>query len=106
MATFSVPARNDLPWYNFTIILTGAVYTLTIRYNPRMDRWIMNIADSSGNDLVVGLPLLIGRNINGRFVALSLPPGIFVAQDNTNQDTQPTRYSFGIDHTLFYADGT
>ena len=106
MANFTIPARNDLPWYKFSITLTGAVYTLTLRYNARMDRWMLSISDSSGNDLIVGLPVLIDRNINGRFVVSGLPEGIFVAQDDTNQGTQPTRYSFGIDHTLFYIDNT
>lgn len=106
MAFLTVPARNDLPWYQFSIVLSGVVYTLTFRYNGRMSRWMMNITDSSGTDLLNGIPCLIGVSMTGRFVELGLPDGDFFCIDDTNQDTQPTRDSFGIDHTLLYSDPT
>lgn len=103
-AFLQVPARNDVPWYRFTVTLTGVVYTLTFRYNTRMDRWALDVADASNNALLVGVPLLIERDLIGRFVISGLPPGTLFAADFTNQDTQPTRFSFGTDHGLIYVD--
>lgn len=106
MAIFNIPARNDLPWYSFKITLTNVVYTLEFRYNPRMARWIMNVMDSSGNMLIAGVALLIARDLAGQFVEAGLPPGTFYALDNTGSLEQPTRYSFGVTHGLFYEDDT
>lgn len=99
-----IPVSNDLPWYSFKITLSGTLFTLRFRYNTRMSRWIMDIADSQNNDLLNGLPMLINRNLNGRFVDAGLPRGFLFCTDDTNQGTQPTRYSFGKDHSLFYFD--
>lgn len=106
MTFLLLPARNDIPWYTFKITLSGLIFTLRFRYNVRMQRWIMDIADASDQDIINGLPLLILRNLSGRFVLATLPPGIIFVTDDTNQGTQPTRYSFGTTHTLFYADPT
>lgn len=98
----TLPARNDLPSYRFKITLSGAVYTLRFRFNTRMNRWIMDIADPSNNDILDGLPLLILRNIAGQYVITGLPPGVFFCVDNTGKDLQPVRASFGLGSSLYY----
>ncbi len=97
-----LPARNDLPWYRFKITLDDVIYTLKIRYNTRMQRWILDIADGSNVDLVTGLPILLERNIAGQYVFSGLPESVFFCTDDTNQGSQPTRLSFGVTHTLWY----
>lgn len=104
MTFLLVPARNDVPWYKFKITLSNVIYTLRFRYNVRMQRWIMDIADASDNDIINGIPLLLLRTLSDRFVIASLPVGTLFVTDDTQQNTQATRYSFGTDHTLFYAD--
>lgn len=107
MTLFTVPARNDLPWYNFKITLSGAVFFLRFRYNTRMARWILDVVDPSGNDVLVGIPLLINRSLYGQYTGINgLPVGQAFCTDDTNQDTQPTLLSFGTDHSLVYADPT
>lgn len=101
-----IPATNDVPWYNFKVTLSGTLYTLRFRFNTRMNRWILDLADAQNNDILNSLPMLINRNMNGRFVTPDLPPGFLFCTDDTNQGTQPTRYSFGKDHSLFYFDPT
>lgn len=106
MSLLEIPAGNALPWYKFNVTLNDVLYTLRFRYNTRSSRWILDIADAANQDIVVGLPVLIGRNLTGRFVIEGIPPGLFLAADLTNQDEQPGRYSFGVDHVLLYEDGT
>lgn len=106
MVFLIVPARNDLPSYRFKINLSGAIFTLRLRYNSRMDRWILDIADPTNNDILNGLPILVERDLAGRFVISGLPLGTFFATDDTGEGSQPTRYSFGTTHTLYYADPT
>lgn len=64
----------------------------------------MDVADPSNNDILNGIPLLIGRDLIGQYVIEGLPFGIMFCTDDTNQDSQPIRFSFGIDHSLGYGD--
>lgn len=100
----TIPVGNDLPWKKFTIPLDGVIYTLTVRFNVRSNRWILDIADSSNNPILVGIPVLIERNLTGRYVISGLPLGTLFATDFTNQENQPTRYSFDTTHGLIYED--
>lgn len=100
----TIPVGNAFPYVTFTITLSGVIYTMQFKYNTRMARWMMNLSDSAGNQLLSGIVLLIERNLTGQYFYLNIPPGPFFATDDTSQDTQPTQFSFGIDHTLFYVD--
>lgn len=67
-----------------------------------MNRWMLDINDASDNQILSGIPVLIVRNLTGQYTTFAIPPGVFFATDDTNQDTQPTLLSFGTDHTLWY----
>ena len=69
-----------------------------------MARWLLDIADPSGNQIITGLPLLIGHMITAQYVTLALPIGDLFATDDTNQDMQPTQFSFGVTNSLWYGD--
>lgn len=103
----ALPLGNDVPWYFFTIGLSGVQYTLRFRYNTRMSRWIMDVADGMNNDVITSIPLVIFRYLAAQFHYLTtFPVGSFFILDNTNKDTQPERYSFGTDHVMYYLDPT
>jgi hypothetical protein len=106
MSFFLLPLRNDLPRYQFTITLSGSIFSLSIYYNVRMSRWIMDVQDPSGNPILTGVALLINRNLTGQYRTLAIPVGTFFCTDDTNQDTQPTLLSFGTDHSAWYSDPT
>lgn len=102
-----LPLGNDVPWYFFTIGLSGVQYTLRFRYNTRMNRWIMDVADAMNNDVITSIPLLILRTLADQFHYLTtFPVGTVFVLDTTNKDTQATRYSFGTDHSAYYLDPT
>lgn len=101
---YQLPMRNDVPWYTQQIQLSGVIYTLHFRFNIRSQRWIMDIRDPSDNYIIVGLPILIERDVAGQYVVANLPPGPFFAMDNTGQSNQPTVYSFGNTHSFYYQD--
>lgn len=106
MSLFQVPTVPNLPWYSFKITLSGVIFTVTLRYNPRMERWLMDIGDPSNQPILSGLPILINRNVNGQYVVSGVPSGFFFATDDTGQFTQPTLNSFQLDHSLLYNDPT
>lgn len=104
MTFFTVPARNNIPNYKFRITLSGNIFTLAFHYNVRMDRWILDIQDSSGNVILAGITLLIMRDLTGQYVTLAVPEGLMFITDDTQKDVQPTILSFGTDHTFWYED--
>lgn len=101
---YQLPLRNDVPWYAVQMQLSGVVYTLVFRYNVRSQRWIMDVRDPSENYIVVGLPILIDRDVAGQYVMANIPAGPFFAIDNTGTQDQPTVYSFGNTHSFYYQD--
>lgn len=102
-----LPFANDVPWYSFLSTLAGTQYTFVMRFNTRMNRWLLDIEDVSGNVLIAGLPVLINRNMNGQYTYnVSIPQGTIFCVDDTNSDTQPTLLSFGTTHTGWYLDPT
>lgn len=100
----TIPLDSTFPWFFFTIALSGAIYTLHFRFDTRMNHWIMDVHDAQDNDILDGIPLLIERNLIGRFSISALPPGMFYVLDTSGQGTEPTRYSFGTTHVLAYYD--
>lgn len=103
-ALLQFPMRNDLPLYTFNISLSGTIFNVQVIFNVRMNRYVMNINDTSGNPILGGIPVLIERNLTGQYVTLAIPEGTFFCTDDSGQDQQPTQFSFGVDHTMFYVD--
>lgn len=106
MTFFTVPINNQLPWQTFKITLSSVVYTLEFRYNTRMQRWMMDIDDASGNPILEGVPCLVLRDLIGQYRTLAVPVGTFFVTDDTGQDLQPEQFDFGIQNTIWYEDPT
>lgn len=103
MATLTtIPLDENLPDYSFSCTLDGASYTLRAYYNTRARRWRLNILDISENPVLMGIPLTIGRDLTAGLRYLQIPPGVFMALDDTGDGTQPTLGSFLLDHSLYY----
>ena len=101
---YTIPINSRLPNQKFKISLSGSVFTIELAYNVRQDRWIMSISDASGNQILVGVPILINRNLTGQYRTLKIPTGIIFATDDSSQGQQPTLNSWNIDHTLGYVE--
>jgi hypothetical protein len=69
-----------------------------------MERWLMDIGDSNGNDILIGIPMLSNLNMHGRYRTEGLPPGQFLVYDETGQNRNPTREEFGKTIKLLYKE--
>lgn len=102
MDILKVPARNDLPSYNFRIDLDGTVYELTFRYNGRMDRWFMDIADQRGVIIRAGIILLTEVDLFPFLKRDNYPQGDFFLFEDTGIIKNAGRLELGDNINLYY----
>lgn len=106
MALLELPIDDVLPAYTFQIDLEENLYLFTFRFNLRMNRWVMDIADEDEVVIIQGIKLLINQNLLRHYVMDNLPPGIFLLVDESGNDAQPDRFNFGNDVKLLYQEST
>lgn len=105
MATLVLPVRSDITAYQFQMDLEGIIYTLDFGYNNRSGRWYMSIFDQVANTLLIGdIPILINIPLHDQYIDTSLPPGRFIALDETGQNNEATIDNFGNEIKLFYEE--
>lgn len=101
----SIPLGNTSPWFNFSIILSNIQFVFYLRFNTRMSQWILDINNPHVVPILSGIPLLTNRNLITRFSGQTgVPPGTLFVTDDTGAGLDPSRYSFGVSHTLWYLD--
>ena len=106
MAILQIPTRNDLDAYSFVIELEKRNYLLRFRFNERMNTWFMDICKTDGTPILAGLPLLTDTDLVSRFVIPDLPPGLFVAVDESGQGMDAGRFDLGASVKLLYREST
>lgn len=104
MTTYTIPTSTSNPHYLQSVQLSGVTYQLEIRYNTRMQRWVLNLADSVGGPIVSGVVMLTQRNLLGQYTTLSVPPGVLFCYNATNSALQPSLSSFLVDTSFLYFD--
>lgn len=104
MATIIIPVRNDLPAYKFKIDLEGVMYVLDFGFNARSNLWYMSIMDQAETLILGDLPILVNVPLADQYVKEGLPPGRFIAVDETGNKQNPGIDNFGSDVKLFYQE--
>lgn len=104
MAQLEIPVRSDFKAYSFQIDLEGTVYTLRFRFNQRMERWIMDIATAADEDILNGIVVLTGVPLTDKYVYETLPPGRFIAIDQSGEGRNAGADDLGNDVRLIYEE--
>lgn len=105
MAILVLPVHSNAPNYEFQIDLEGVIFTLEFSYNTRSGRWHMSILDSTAEILYVGdIPILINLALHDQYIIPELPLGRFIAIDETGQNNEATRETFGNEIKLLYEE--
>ena len=90
MTTKSIPLRNDIFQYSFTIEMDGVVYLLQIGYNLRSDSWRMRFGD-----IITPIRLTLGTDLLSQFRHLEVPPGELRMLDLDEMNTEPNKTNLG-----------
>lgn len=99
MAIIEIPLRNDIFQYSFTKELEGIVYSFRIRYNLRIDSWILDFID-----VVNGIRLAGGQDLLKQFHHLLVPPGDLRIIDLDGMNTEPNKTNIGDRVILEYTE--
>ena len=60
---YTVPTRPGIPRYTMRIPLGGTWYTLTFRWLPRLERWLLDVSDIDERPLVQGRIVVCGVDL-------------------------------------------
>ncbi len=97
MGLKTIPTRPDLFNYSLVTELDGVIFILSLRYNTRMTRWILDIQDVEGNNLLLSLPLVSGVNFLGQYNIEGIPEGAIMVANFEDNSASPTRFELGDD---------
>lgn len=104
MAILNIPVRNDLPAYEFRIILEGSSFYFRFKFNRRRDRWLLDFLDEDKGQVLLGIAMLTDVNIVGRFLHLDIPPGLFLVFDSEGKQLNPGQFDMGDRVKLLYEE--
>lgn len=97
-----VPMINVNEAFEFTVALDEVVYTLSVRWNSRMENWIFDLfidddqPVQTGNTFIVNVPLLFQNQRTIKF------PGMLMAINTAENEVNPDRWTIGGDVKLYY----
>jgi hypothetical protein len=106
MATLVLPARHDVPFFDFEVDLEGRTYTFTFRWNERAGAWFFTLRNATGTILVAGRKVVLGARLMGRSRDAALPPGALFAIDTAGTDVDPGRDDLGSRVLVVYSEST
>lgn len=85
----------------FTITLAGVIYQMTVKWNWVNASWVLDIADASGNALLVGIPLVTGVDLLEQYGYMGFG-GQLVCQTDNDPDAVPTYANLGTTGHLYF----
>lgn len=100
MAVYEIPL--DAKAQRFRITLAAVEYQLTLFWNdaPEGD-WTINIADTSGNPIIKGIPLVTGADLLAQYAYLGIGGSLHVLSDS-NLNAAPTYENLGTTAHLYF----
>lgn len=105
MALYEIPIDNTEVNQRFQIVLKEQEYHFEIRYNNRLDRWVLAISDKDNNYIFQGLTIVLGIDYFSLINDARLPENAELRViDYSRTATEPNRTNFGLTHKLMYLE--
>jgi hypothetical protein len=100
MATFEIPLSGESQ--DFQITLGGVQYQMTLMWRAApQGGWVLDIADSAGNEIVSGIPLVTGCDLLGQYAYLNFGGELWV-QTDADAAAVPTYDNLGTTSHLYF----
>jgi len=101
---YEIPLQTATP-QQLTVSLNGVQYQLTVRYNSQNAAWTLDIADSSGNAILQGIPMITGADLLEQFAYLGIG-GQLICQTDNDVTAVPTFQNLGQTSHLYFIPDT
>lgn len=102
-----VPTSQEQSHYEQTVTLSGTQYLLRFDWVQRWGRWTLSLFSTSGAELLLGSPLLVGADVFAHVKHDDrLPPGSLVVLDKQKKGGEPSLsdFHFDGDYVLVYVE--
>lgn len=85
----------------FTVTLGGVTYVMTLKWCDPNASWLLDIADSNANPLILGIPLVTGADLLAQYAYVGIPGQLIVQSDN-NVNLVPSFVTLGVTGHLYF----
>lgn len=96
MAVSEIPLTPENQ--QFSVTLTGNTFQMSVTWRGAF--WYLDIMDSRGTALILGIPLITGADLLAQYHYLGLGFSLYVGCDDQVNDT-PTEADLGINSHLY-----
>lgn len=96
-----IPFREQ-SFFRQQIQLTGVLYFLTFTWNALNEFWIMDIANSDEEPLILGIKIVPDYPLLAAFTVEGMPQGEIICQNVVNSPDEITRFAMSQKFALVY----
>lgn len=103
-----IPQIEGAPpaWFDMQITLESVTYTLEFKWNKRLGAWFLHVLDEGATEvLIAGMRVVVNWPLNAYRSGNALP-GLIVAYDTRQENTDPGLADLGRRVRLFYYTST
>lgn len=97
---FEIPLQAATP-QQLNVSLNGVQYQFTVRYNSQNNAWTLDIADSSGDAILMGIPMITGADLLAQYKYLGIG-GQLICQTDNDITAVPTFTNLGQTSHLYF----
>jgi hypothetical protein len=101
-----IPLSSEFARYTQKTTIGGIPLVINLRWNWRLQRWIIDLADDSGNPIVNGIVLNVNTDLLApyRIAGNGLPSGYLILFNTKVENQECGRYDLGVNCLLLYED--
>jgi hypothetical protein len=100
------PVSYEIPLISqpqtLTVSLGGVEYVLHVYWSPQLGAWILDLFDSSSNDIATGIPMVTGVDLLGQLQYLGVGGALIVQSSGADALAPPTNTNLGQVAVLYF----
>jgi hypothetical protein len=104
MAVFQIAVRPGLAHQELQVPIGDRVYTFSLRWTVREQRWYLDVYDEQHSPIYTGIAIVLNFPLGARCVSADFWPGVLLAVDTSNDNAEPGLDDLGSRVVLLYND--
>lgn len=104
MAVEILQLSSDHEYQEAEFQLDGETFRLLVRYNKRIDSWVLSVFDFEGTAVATGRRITVNNFLFPWLVTSARPSGQLMALDSQDEDSDPGHDDLGTRVVLYYLD--